>query len=181
MAMSPCPARDRNNMSLTMARSRSSSSRLDCITSCSSALSRGRDSATFDLSGDVAGNTIVTGRSGSRDVFDGAQPVSITAQPGQLDANGGNALSLSVNLDASVLPRPASGQAYVSLSSAMVASALYGSLTQGVGLSAADALAAAMQSLQGRGVLLSTDGGHGAPRSKCWSRSKTARAWACRR
>ena len=119
----------------------------------------GRDSDTFDLSGDVAGNTIVTGRSGSRDVFDGAQPVSITAQPGQLDANGGNALSLSVNLDASVLPRPASGQAYVSLSSAMVASALYGSLTQGVGLSAADALAAAMQSLQGRGVLLSTDGG----------------------
>ncbi|KAG0773154.1 hypothetical protein G6F22_015121 [Rhizopus arrhizus] len=55
----------------------------------------GRDSDTFDLSGDVAGNTIVTGRSGSRDVFDGAQPVSITAQPGQLDANGGNALSLS--------------------------------------------------------------------------------------
>ncbi|CAB3624324.1 hypothetical protein LMG3431_00001 [Achromobacter pestifer] len=119
----------------------------------------GRDNDTFDLSGDVAGNTIVTGRSGSRDVFDGAQPVNITAQPGQLDANGGNTLSLSVNLDAAVLPRPASGQAYVSLSSAMVASALYGSLSQGTGLSPADSLATAMQSLQGRGLLLSTDGG----------------------
>ncbi|MGE8672033.1 MAG: beta strand repeat-containing protein [Achromobacter kerstersii] len=119
----------------------------------------GRDSDTFDLSGDVTGNTIVTGRGGSRDVFDGAQPVNITAQPGQLDANGGNTLSLAINLDASVLPRPASGQAYVSLSSAMVASALYGSLTQGVGLNAADSMAAALQSLQGRGLLLSTDGG----------------------
>ncbi|MDF8362245.1 beta strand repeat-containing protein [Achromobacter anxifer] len=119
----------------------------------------GSGSNTFDLSGDVAGNTIVSGRGGSRDVFDGAQPVSITAQPGELDAHGGNTLSLSVSLDAGVLPRPASGQAYVSLSSAMVASALYGSLSQGAGLSSADALAAAMQSLQGRGVLLSTDGG----------------------
>ncbi|MBC9906853.1 beta strand repeat-containing protein, partial [Achromobacter xylosoxidans] len=119
----------------------------------------GSGSDTFDLSGDVAGNTIVTGRDGSRDVFDGAQPVSITAQPGELDADGGNTLSLSVSLDASVLPRPASGQAYVSLSSAMVASALYGSVSQGAGLSSADALAAAMQGLQGRGVLLSTDGG----------------------
>ncbi|EFF74850.1 type I secretion target GGXGXDXXX repeat (2 copies), partial [Achromobacter piechaudii ATCC 43553] len=119
----------------------------------------GRDSDTFDLSGDVAGNTIVTGRGGSRDVLDGAQPVSIAAQPGQLDANGGNTLSLAINLDLNVLPRPASGQAYVSLSSAMVASALYGSLTQGVGLAATDSMAAAMQSLQGRGLLLSTDGG----------------------
>uniref|UniRef100_UPI001C52AC87 calcium-binding protein n=1 Tax=Alcaligenes xylosoxydans xylosoxydans TaxID=85698 RepID=UPI001C52AC87 len=119
----------------------------------------GSGSDTFDLSGDVAGNTIVTGRGGSRDVFDGAQPVSITAQPGELDADGGNTLSLSVSLDASVLPRPASGQAYVSLSSAMVASALYGSVSQGAGLSSSDALAAAMQGLQGRGLLLSTDGG----------------------
>ena len=58
-----------------------------------------------------------------------------------------------------ILPRPASGQAYVSLTSAMLASALYGSLTQGTGLSAADGLAAVRQGLQGRGLLLSTDGG----------------------
>ena len=48
-----------------------------------------------------------------------------------------------------ILPRPASGQAYVSLTSAMLASALYGSLTQGTGLSAADGLAAVRQGLQG--------------------------------
>jgi hypothetical protein len=34
------PGRDRNSMSLTMARSRSSSSRLDCITSCSCVVAR---------------------------------------------------------------------------------------------------------------------------------------------
>ena len=47
----------------------------------------------------------------------------------------------------------------MSLTSAMLASALYGSLTQGTGLSAADGLAAVRQGLQGRGLLLSTDGG----------------------
>ncbi|WP_412778660.1 hypothetical protein, partial [Bordetella trematum] len=117
----------------------------------------GGGSNTFDLSGDVADNTIVSGREGSRDVFDGKQPVVITAQPGTLQ--GGNTVVLDVSLDPSVLPRPGSGQAYVSLTSAMLAAALYGSLTQGTGLSAADDLAAALQSLQGRGLLLSTDGG----------------------
>ena len=119
----------------------------------------GGGSNTFDLSGDVAGNTIVSGRDGSRGVLDGKQPVVVTAQPGALNGSGGAPLALSVSLDMGILPRPASGQAYVSLTSAMLASALYGSLTQGTGLSAADGLAAVRQGLQGRGLLLSTDGG----------------------
>ena len=119
----------------------------------------GSGSNTFDLSGDVAGNTIVSGRDGSRGVQDGKQPVVVTAQPGALNGSGGAPLALSVSLDMGILPRPASGQAYVSLTSAMLASALYGSLTQGTGLSAADGLAAVRQGLQGRGLLLSTDGG----------------------
>ncbi len=119
----------------------------------------GSGSNTFDLSGDVERNTIVSGRAGSRDVLDGRQPVVIATQPGQLDAAGGNTLALSVSLDASILPRPASGQAYVSLTSAMLASALYGSLAQGAGLSLADGLATALQGMQGRGLLLSIDGG----------------------
>ncbi|WZB62137.1 hypothetical protein WJ970_36080 [Achromobacter xylosoxidans] len=119
----------------------------------------GSGSNTFDLSGDVAGNTIVSGRDGSRGVLDGKQPVVVTAQPGALNGSGGAPLALSVSLDMGILPRPASGQAYVSLTSAMLASALYGSLTQGTGLSAADGLAAVRQGLQGRGLLLSTDGG----------------------
>ena len=41
----------------------------------------GSGSNTFDLSGDVAGNTIVSGRDGSRGVQDGKQPVVVTAQP----------------------------------------------------------------------------------------------------
>ena len=118
----------------------------------------GSGSNTFDLSGDVAGNTIVSGRDGSRGVQDGKQPVVVTAQPGALNGSGAP-LALSVSLDMGILPRPASGQAYVSLTSAMLASALYGSLTQGTGLSAADGLAAVRQGLQGRGLLLSTDGG----------------------
>jgi Ca2+-binding RTX toxin-like protein len=58
-----------------------------------------------------------------------------------------------------VLPRPASGQAYVSLDSSMLASALYGSLTQGANLPAGSTLAQALDTLDGRGLLLSTDGG----------------------
>ena len=160
----------------------------------------GSGSNTFDLSGDVAGNTIVSGRDGSRGVQDGKQPVVVTAQPGALNGSGGAPLALSVSLDMGILPRPASGQAYVSLTSAMLASALYGSLTQGTGLSAADGLAAVRQGLQGRGLLLSTDGGQTWHESvvlafdangvggqgwdttgRCWSSWRTARASACRR
>ena len=73
----------------------------------------GGGSNTFDLSGDVAGNTIVSGRDGSRGVLDGKQPVVVTAQPGALNGSGGAPLALSVSLDMGILPRPASGQAYV--------------------------------------------------------------------
>ena len=48
----------------------------------------GSGSNTFDLSGDVAGNTIVSGRDGSRGVQDGKQPVVVTAQPGALNGSG---------------------------------------------------------------------------------------------
>ncbi|CAJ49553.1 putative secreted calcium-binding protein, partial [Bordetella avium 197N] len=119
----------------------------------------GSGSNTFDLSGDVERNTIVSGHAGSPGVFDGRQPVVISTQPGALDAQGGGSLALTVNLDPSVLPRPASGQAYVSLTGNMLASALYGSLVQGSGLSQSDSLAAVLQGMRGRGLLLSTDGG----------------------
>lgn len=115
----------------------------------------GQGSDTFDLGGDVAPHSVVSGGM-AQGPLDGRQPVRITAAPGLLDA--GSTVSLSVELDTSLLPRPASGQAYVSLTGAMLASALYGSLAQGTGLAATD-LATALQGLQGRGLLLSSDGG----------------------
>ncbi|CAM5199968.1 hypothetical protein CDEF62S_03693 [Castellaniella defragrans] len=138
----------------------------------------GLGSDTFDLAGDIDPHTIVAGSESSRDVRDDAQPVAITASGATLAADGSNSVTLSVALNLGVLGQPASGQAYVALDSAMFASALYGSLSQGTGFGTGTTLASATGAMQGRGLLFSTDNGATWHQSVVLAFDATGASWA---